>query len=129
MRLPLIIGVGRALEMIITGRVIDAKEAKDIGLANEIVPKGQSKARALELAKFICDLPQQAIRTDKESVLRTLGRPLEERFKVEAQCFNKLIGSPLMKEGLRKFVERNHPDRRSDQKPKTPGLRRKGAPI
>lgn len=115
--------------MIITGRVIDAKEAKDIGLANEIVPKGQSKARALELAKFICDLPQQAIRTDKESVLRTLGRPLEERFKVEAQCFNKLIGSPLMKEGLRKFVERNHPDRRSDQKPKTPGLRRKGAPI
>jgi enoyl-CoA hydratase len=49
------------------GRVIDAKEALAIGLVNEVVPSGQCLKRALELARFICQLPQPAIRADKVS--------------------------------------------------------------
>lgn len=121
-RLPRILGMGRALELIITGRVIDAQEALRIGLVNEIVPRGQSLPRALELARSIASLPQEAIRTDKESVARGYGRPLAEAMQIEAECFNRLIGSPDMKEGLRRFDERDHPDRRPGEKPITPGL-------
>jgi enoyl-CoA hydratase len=121
-RLPRILGMGRALELIITGRVIDAQEALRIGLVNEVVGKGQSLARALELAHAIAQLPQEAIRTDKESVARGYGRPLGEAMQIEAECFNRLLGSPDMVEGLRKFAERDHPDRRPGEKPVTPGL-------
>jgi enoyl-CoA hydratase len=125
-RLPRIVGLGRALELIITGRVIDAREAERIGLVNEIVPRGKSLERALELARFICALPQQAIRTDKESVLRGCTVPMNEAFRIEAECFNRLIGSPDMIEGLRRFRERDHPDRRRGEAPVTPGLVRDG---
>ena len=77
-RLPRIVGMGRAMELIITGKVIDAQEAYRIGLANEVVPKGQSLIRAIELAEFICTLPQPAIRTDKEATLRGFGESLDE---------------------------------------------------
>ncbi len=124
-RLPRIIGMGRALELIITGRVIDAQEAYRIGLANEVVPKGKSMERALELGKFICELPQPAIHTDKEAAIRGFGLPLEEGLRIEAQCFNRSILQPETTEGLRQFIERDHPDRRSQQPSKTPGLIKK----
>ncbi len=76
------------------------------------------------VAKFICDLPQQAIQTDKEATVRGFGLPLSEGLKIEAQCFNRLIGSAEMAEGLRRFVERDHPDRKPSQIPVTPGLKR-----
>lgn len=71
-RLPRIVGMGRAMELMITGKVINAEEAYRIGLVNEVVPKGESLKRALELAEFICTLPQPAIRTDKEAAIRAL---------------------------------------------------------
>ena len=76
-RLPRIVGMGRAMELILTGRVIDAEEALRIGLANEVVPKGRSLDRALALAGFIASLPQPAIRTDKEAAVRGYGRDLD----------------------------------------------------
>ena len=121
-RLPRIVGMGRALELIITGRVIGAVEAERIGLVNEIVPRGKSLERALELARFICALPQEAIRTDKESVMRGYNAPMPEAMRIEAECFNRLVGSSDMQEGLRRFLERDHPDRRGDAPPQTPGL-------
>jgi enoyl-CoA hydratase len=121
-RLPRILGMGRALELIITGRVIGAEEALRIGLVNEVVGKGQGLARALDLARAIALLPQEAIRTDKESVARGYGRPLGEAMQIEAECFNRLLGSADMAEGLRRFAERDHPDRRAGEKPITPGL-------
>jgi enoyl-CoA hydratase len=124
-RLPRIIGLGRALELIITGRVIDAQEALRIGLANEVVKKGTSLTRALELAEFICTLPQPALRTDKEAAIRGFGMPLDEGLKIEAQCFNKSIQDPATMEGLRQFIDRDHPDRLPGKPPKTPGLTRK----
>src|SRR5206468_9485674 len=76
-RLPLVVGYARAMEVIITGRRIDAGEAERIGLVNEVVPEGAALERAHELAHEIAALPQGAIRSDKETVVRAIGRPLE----------------------------------------------------
>lgn len=121
-RLPRIIGMGRALELIITGRVIDALEAERIGLVNEVVPKGKSLERALDLAEFICSLPQPALLTDKEAAVRGFGLPLAEGLRIEAACFNRSIYDPATVEGVRQFRERDHPDRRKDQPARTTGL-------
>src|SRR3954452_21996022 len=72
-RLPLVVGFARAMEMIITGRRVGAEEAKAIGLANEVVPHGQALARAQDLAREIAALPQGALRSDKESVVLGIG--------------------------------------------------------
>ena len=121
-RLPRIIGMGRAMELIITGRVIDAEEAHRIGLVNEVVAKGKSLDRALELAEFVGELPQSALRTDKEAAVRGFGESLTEGLRIEAECFNRSVYNPETQEGLRQFQERDHPDRSTDQPPRTPGL-------
>jgi len=124
-RLPRIVGMGRALELIITGKVIGAEEAYRIGLANEVVPKGTSLARAVELAQFIASLPQEAIRTDKEAAIRGFGQDLREGLRIEAECFNRLLSTPdsrdALLEGLRRFNERDHPDRVKGEA-RTPGI-------
>ena len=84
-RLPLVVGFARAMELIITGRRIDVHEAREIGLVNEVVPRGAALERAQELAREIAALPQGAIRSDKETVLRGVGRTLEERLRIEAE--------------------------------------------
>ena len=84
-RLPLVVGYAKAMELLITGRRIDVHEAERIGLVNEVVPRGKSLERALELAHEIAELPQGAIRADKESVMRHVGRTLEERLRLEAE--------------------------------------------
>jgi len=110
-RLPRIVGHRRAMELIITGRVIDAQEALAIGLVNDVVPSGSCVSRALELAGRIAALPQPAIRTDHEAVVRGWGLPLADGLRVEAECFDRLIDTPEIIEGLRAFNERTHPDR------------------
>lgn len=84
-RLPRIIGLGRAMDMIITGRVIDAQEALQFGLVSEVVPRDRLMERATELAQQICEYPQGCIRTDKESVLRSYGHTLSEAYLIEAE--------------------------------------------
>jgi enoyl-CoA hydratase len=84
-RLPLVVGYARALEMIITGRRVGVAEAERIGLVNEVVPRGTALERAQQLAHEIAALPQGAIRSDKESVMRGVGRTLEERLRIEAE--------------------------------------------
>lgn len=126
-RLPRIVGFRRAMELIITGRVIDAREAERIGLVNEVVPSGRCRERALGLAHEIAALPQGAIRTDKEAAVRGFGEPLAEGLRIEAECFNRLLADPEMHEGVRRFVERDHPDRDPGVEPRTPGLTRPNA--
>src|SRR3954453_19309346 len=84
-RLPLVVGFAKAMELVITGRRIDVREAERIGLVNEVVPRGAALERALVLAHEIAALPQGAIRADKESVMRHVGRTLEERLRLEAE--------------------------------------------
>jgi enoyl-CoA hydratase len=110
-RLWRIVGLGRALELTITGRRIDVEEAERIGLVNEIVPEGQVIARATELAEQICQLPQGAIRSDKEALMRGIGQPLAEGFRIEAEAFRTLAlrrDSPA--EGASAFIEKRRPE-------------------
>lgn len=124
-RLPRIVGMGRAMEMILTGKVINAEEAYRIGLANEVVPKGQSLSRALELATFLCTLPQPAMRTDKEAAIRGFGESLNEGLRIEAELFLESIYEPETAAGLKQFNQRLHPDRQYHSKTKTPGIVRR----
>jgi enoyl-CoA hydratase len=106
-RLPMAVGYGRAMEMIITGRPVGAEEALRIGLANEVVPEGKSLERALELAHEIAELPQGAIRTDKETLVRNVGRTYEEQLRQEMEQAvamfmrrdSHAIGASAFKEG------------------------------
>jgi enoyl-CoA hydratase len=84
-RLPLVVGYAKAMELIITGRPVDAQEALRIGLANELVPKGHALDRALELAHEVAELPQGAIRSDKETMVRNVGRTYEEQLRTELE--------------------------------------------
>jgi enoyl-CoA hydratase len=106
-RLPLVVGWGRAMEMIVTGRPVDAEEALRIGLANEVVPKGKALERALELAREIAALPQGAVRTDKETLIRNVGRTFSEQLRQEIEAAvamymrrdSHAIGARAFKEG------------------------------
>lgn len=72
-RLPRLIGAGRALDLVLTGRAVGSAEALAIGLANRVVPKGQSRAAAEALAQEIAALPQVCLRADRRSVHGSAG--------------------------------------------------------
>lgn len=69
-RLPALIGLSRALDLILTGRPVDAQEALEIGLANRVVPKEQALPTAMSLAEQLSSFPQQCLRADRSSALR-----------------------------------------------------------
>ncbi|MGH3437677.1 MAG: crotonase/enoyl-CoA hydratase family protein [Sciscionella sp.] len=74
-RLPRLIGESHAMDLILTGRPVDAEEALRIGLANRVVPPGTARQAAEELAAELARFPQSCLRRDRESVLRQHGRP------------------------------------------------------
>lgn len=113
-RLPRILGMGRAMELIITGRFIDAEEALRIGLVNEVVPRGKALARAIELAETICELPQGSIRTDKQAAIMGYGRPLEEGLRIEAEVGQTTLDSFDIIEGAKAFAEKRKPKFKQD---------------
>src|ERR687892_2508605 len=110
-RLPLVVGWARASELIITGRTVDAEEALRIGLANEIVPEGRASERALELAGEIAELPQGAIRSDKETMVRNVGRTYEEQLRQEAEnTISMFARRDSHAIGARAFKEKRTPE-------------------
>ncbi|MGA2285523.1 MAG: enoyl-CoA hydratase-related protein [Dehalococcoidia bacterium] len=113
-RLPRVVGLGRAMELIILGKRIDAQEAYRIGLANEVVPAASLMERVTAMAEAICQFPQGAVRTDKEAVMRGLGTPLEEGFRIEGSTFVTLLGQDDFYEGPRSFAEKRKPSFKQD---------------
>lgn len=77
-RLPRLIGVSRALDLVLTGRPVDAREALEIGLANRVVPAGRSLEAAQELAASLARFPQLCLREDRLSLLEAQGLPEEQ---------------------------------------------------
>src|SRR5262245_1595899 len=84
-RLPRIVGEGRALDLILTGRTVDAQEALAIGLVTEVVPAGRHLDRALELAERLAGFPQQTLLSDRRALLAGSGRRLGEGVAIEAR--------------------------------------------
>jgi enoyl-CoA hydratase len=82
-RLPRIIGEGRAMDMILTGRKVDAEEALSFGLINRLTPPGGALAGAIELAESLARFPQACLRIDRASARAAFDRPLAEALKAE----------------------------------------------
>jgi enoyl-CoA hydratase len=82
-RLPRVVGLGRALEMIMTGRAVEAPEAKDWGLANRVVSPGDALEGAKEWAELIAEFPQETVRTDRAAVYDGIGTPLQQGLGLE----------------------------------------------
>ncbi|MFB0619537.1 crotonase/enoyl-CoA hydratase family protein [Streptomyces sp. AGS-58] len=82
-RLPRLIGTGRAMDMILTGRPVPAREARAMGLADRVVPAGTARAEAEALAAGIARFPQACLRGDRASVLDQEGRDEETALRTE----------------------------------------------
>lgn len=105
-RLPRIVGLGRALELILTGRTVDAAEALRIGLVNEVVPAGQALVRAIELGQQLAAFPRQCLVHDRLAVYQGVGRPLAEGLQLEAEHGRAVLESEEPARGAQAFLER-----------------------
>jgi len=109
-RLSRLVGKPKALELILTGDMINAQEAKALGLVNKVVPEGEVLKQAQGLAKKIASKGRKAI----QAVLRAIQegtqlQPLSNGFALEAQLFGDLCRTADMKEGLSAFMEKRQP--------------------
>jgi len=95
-RLPRIVGLGRALDLILTGRMIDAGEALQMGMLTEVVAPGAHLDRALELAEGLARFPQRTMLADRKAAIDGFGLPLAEALALEAQA-----GPEVYEEGAR----------------------------
>src|SRR5918994_2018753 len=95
-RLPRIVGLGRALDLILTGRIMEAAEAREWGLVNEVVPPGGHLERALEVAEGLAGFPQRTMLSDRRAAHEGLGLPLHDALRLEAD-----LGRASIETGLR----------------------------
>ncbi|SRR6056297_2501803 len=103
-RLPRLIGHSRAMDMILTGRSVDAEEALQIGLANRLVADGEALPAALELAESLARLPQACLRSDRLSACEQWGMPLEVALDNEFQRGLAVLQTAETQEGVARFV-------------------------
>jgi len=102
-RLPRVIGMGRALELILTGRPVEAEEAHRIGLVNELVEPGGHLDRALELAERIAAFPQETMLADRRAAIEGFGLPLEEGIALEHRLGREVLEVAV--EGAKRFAD------------------------
>lgn len=108
-RLPLIVGLGNALKMQLTGEPIDAQEALRIGLVSEVVPREGLMEAAERYGRTILRNAPLGVRSAKESMLRSLGRTLEDALRLENILFSTLARTEDYVEGPRAFAEKREP--------------------
>lgn len=99
-RLPRVVGLGRALEMILTGRAVDAEEAKEWGLVNQIAD--DPRERAVEMGELIAGFPQETVRTDRQAVYDGLGTSIEQGLAIEGWHGSRSLETAM--EGADRFA-------------------------
>jgi enoyl-CoA hydratase len=109
-RLPRIVGLANALYLAETGVQIDARRALDMGFVQEIVPRGASLARALELADHVAGYPRASLIHDRDQVLTAFHRPLAEGIRDERETGVTTLTDPEMAEGLARFARGERPE-------------------
>ncbi len=105
-RLPRLVGKGPALELLLTGDMITAQRAFELGLVNAVVPPGQSVGRAREMASKMIQKGPLAVRACLEAVQTGLDMPVEEGCYLEATLFGLCCASGDMKEGTSAFLQK-----------------------
>ncbi len=104
-RLPRLVGHGRAMDMILTGRGVKSDEALRIGLVNRVVTKGKAFTNALELARSLCQFPQKCMRSDRLSAYEQWNLELNQALSNESKRGLEVIKSGETKEGAIRFTK------------------------
>jgi enoyl-CoA hydratase/carnithine racemase len=108
-RLPRLVGICPATELIFLGEMIKADRAKEIGLVNKVVPLGSLKSEVQAYASKLMERPALALRSAKIAMRRGLGIPLKEGLQMEQNLFCMLFGTEDQKEGMSAFLEKRRP--------------------
>ena len=108
-RLPRLIGLGRAKELLYTGDSIDALEAYRIGLVNKVVPVESLMDEAKKLAAKLANQPAYALQMTKMVVNEGIDMDLQSALNYESRCFEIMFSTEDQKEGMRAFIEKRKP--------------------
>ncbi len=108
-RLPRFVGKSKAMEMALTGRMMDAQEAERCGLVSRIVPAADLVQEAIKTAQKIADLSLPIVMMAKESVNRAFETTLGEGVRFERRLFHSTFGTEDQKEGMTAFAEKRKP--------------------
>src|SRR2546425_437563 len=104
-RLPRMIGQGRAMDLVLTGRPVSAVEALGIGLVERLAPPGMALTEAMALARMLAELPQGALRADRRSLLGQWSLSIDEAMRVEYRGGLEALASGEAQAGARRFSE------------------------
>ena len=108
-RLPRALGKAKAMDLILTGRMMDAAEAERAGLVSRVVPSDRLIAEALAVAEAIAGFSLPSVMMAKEAVNRAYETPLAEGVLFERRLFHALFGTEDQKEGMSAFLEKRKP--------------------
>lgn len=108
-RLPRFVGKSKAMEMVLTGRMMDAAEAERCGLVSRVVAADQLLDEAIKTAQKICELSLPAVMMAKESVNRAFETTLNEGVRFERRVFHSLFATEDQKEGMAAFIDKRKP--------------------
>lgn len=109
-RLPRLVAPGIALELLLTGRNVDAEEALKIGLVNKVVSGDKLMDEAMEMASTMAKAGPVAVRLAKEAALRGLSTDLSQGMRIEADLFSACFGTEDAREGTGAFLEKRAPE-------------------
>jgi enoyl-CoA hydratase len=108
--LPRVLGAPLAKELIFTGRRMKVDEAKAAGLVNHVVPAGQARAKALEIARTVAANGPVAVRQAKKAIMAGLDRDLESAINLAIEAYNVTVETEDRLEGVRAFNEKRKPE-------------------
>src|SRR5438445_7055496 len=103
-RLPAVVGLGKALELILTGRPVDAREAERIGLASRVVAQGKAREEAEALARTVAAFPPNCVRSDRQSAYESVGARLVAALRREHALGMRSAATGESREGATRFA-------------------------